>query len=65
MKHPIYTTLSLMTCFYLVTANARGWSLLQSSANRSAFSNTAYRYRPSVFTSSSGSGGWSFGGFHK
>lgn len=64
MKHPFYTGLSLLACVYLFTANARGWSLLQSSANRAAFSNTSYRYRPSISTSSGGSG-WSFGGFHK
>ncbi|MBB5037295.1 hypothetical protein [Prosthecobacter dejongeii] len=65
MKHPIYTALGLMTCAFLATSNARGWSFWQNSANRSAFSNTAYRYRPSVFSSSSGGGGWSFGSSHK
>lgn len=63
MKHPIYTALGLMTCAFLATSNARGWSFLQSSANRSAFNSTAYRYRPSAFTSSGG--GWFSGGSHK
>lgn len=64
MKHPIYTALGLMACAFLATSNARGWSFWQSSANRSALNSTAYRYRPSVFTSSSGEG-WSFGSSHK
>jgi hypothetical protein len=64
MRHPIYTILGFLACAYLTTANMRGWSFFQSAANRSALTNTAYRYRP-AFNSSSGSGsggGWSFGG---
>ena len=63
MRHPIYTLLGILSCAYLATANMRGWSLFQSTANRSALHSTAYRYRP-AFNSSSG-GGWSFGGGHK
>lgn len=63
MRHPIYTVLGILSCAYLATANMRGWSLFQSTANRSALHSTAYRYRP-AFNSSSG-GGWSFGGGHK
>jgi len=63
MKHPIYTALSLLSCAYLVTSNARGWSFIQSSTNRSALSSTAYRYRPAII--SSGSSWSSGGGFHK
>ncbi|MBK8095291.1 MAG: hypothetical protein IPK32_25790 [Verrucomicrobiaceae bacterium] len=63
MKHPIYNTLSILACGYLALANTRGWSILQSSSNRSAIHSTSYRYRPAI---SSSSGGWSFGsGFHK
>jgi hypothetical protein len=64
MKHPIYTVVTLLSCAYLVMANMSGWALFQSSANRSNLSSTSYRYRPS-FSSSSGGGGWSFGGGHK
>lgn len=60
MKHPIYTTMTLLSCAYLVMANMSGWALFQSSANRSNLSSTSYRYRPSIMTSSSSSG-WSFG----
>lgn len=60
MKHPIYTTMTLLSCAYLVMANMSGWALIQSSANRSSLNSTSYRYRPSIMTSSS-SGGWSFG----
>lgn len=63
MKHPVYTTLSLMACAYLSLANVRGWSFWQGSANRSAMNSTAYRYRPAVFTSSGGGG--FFGSSHK
>lgn len=64
MKHPIYTALALLSCGWLVMANARGVSLFQAGANRAAFASTAYRYRPAIHTSSS-SGGWSFGSSHK
>jgi hypothetical protein len=64
MKHPIYTTVALISCAYLGMANLNGWSFIQSSASRSMLHSTSYRYRPS-FSSSSGGSGWSFGGFHK
>jgi hypothetical protein len=64
MKNPIYTTLSLISCAYLLLANTRGWNFMQSSTNRSSYTNTSYRYRPAIHTSSGS--GWSFGGgFHK
>ena len=59
MKHPIYTTVALLSCAYLGMANMNGWGLFQNSVNRSALNSTSYRYRPS-FTSSSGGSGWSF-----
>lgn len=65
MKNPIYTVIALMACGYLFAANLRGWSFLQSSANRSAFQSTSYRYRPSFNSSSSSGGGWFSGMFHK
>ncbi|SKB03751.1 hypothetical protein SAMN02745166_03903 [Prosthecobacter debontii] len=65
MKHPFYSSISLLACAYLVTANMRGWTMFPDTANRRALTSTAYRYRPSVFTSGSSSGGWSFGGSHK
>jgi hypothetical protein len=49
----------MLACGWLVTSNLRGWSLIQSTANRSSLTNTAYRYRPAI--NSSSSGGWSFG----
>jgi uncharacterized membrane protein YgcG len=58
MKHPIYTVVTLLSCAYLVMANMSGWALFQSSANRSNLSSPS-------FSSSSGGGGWSFGGGHK
>ncbi len=61
MSNPIYTVLGLVACAYLATSNMRGWSVLQSSANRSALNSIAYRYRPAF--NSSGGGGF-FGG-HK
>ncbi|MGV3662618.1 MAG: hypothetical protein ACO1TE_20715 [Prosthecobacter sp.] len=64
MKHPIYTLLTLLSCGYLIAANAMGWSFLQSSANRSAYQSTSYRYRSSMHSSGSG-GGWFSGMFHK
>jgi len=69
MKHPIYTALALLSCGYLTMANTRGWNYFTSTANRSSYSNTSYRYRPAINTSSSSSsgGGWfsGGGGFHK
>jgi len=66
MKHPLYTVFAIASCLYLGLANLRGWSFFTSSANRSAFSSTSYRYRPAINTSSGSSGGWfSGGGFHK
>ncbi|MBX7208184.1 MAG: hypothetical protein K1X78_07735 [Verrucomicrobiaceae bacterium] len=62
MRHPIYTTIGIIACAYLALANLRGWSFYQSSVNRAAFSNTAYRYRPAFNTSGGSGGGWSFGG---
>jgi len=59
MKHPFYTAVAFLSCAYLATANLNGWSLIQSTASRSALNSTSYRYRPS-FTSSSGGSGWSF-----
>jgi hypothetical protein len=64
MKNPVYTTLALLACVYLGTANLRGWSLFQTGMNRSSLNSTSYRYRPS-FNSSGGSGWFSGGGFHK
>jgi hypothetical protein len=58
MKSPFYTIFGILACGWLVTSNLRGWSLIQSTANRSSLTNTAYRYRPSI---NSSSGGWSFG----
>ncbi len=66
MKNPIYTILAILACSYLGLSNLRGWNFFTSSANRSSFSNTSYRYRPAINTSSGSSGGWfSGGGFHK
>lgn len=62
MKHPIYTLLALLSCGYLIGSNAMGWSFLQSSANRSAYHSTSYRYRS---VGSSGGGGWFSSMFHK
>lgn len=64
MNHPIYATVTLLSCAYLVMSNMGGWNLFPSSANRSNLHSTSYRYRPS-FSSSSGGSGWSFGGGHK
>lgn len=66
MKHPLYMIFSIASCCYLGLANLRGWNYFHSSANRSALTNTSYRYRPAINTSS-GSGGWfsGGGGFHK
>ncbi len=63
MKHPFYLMLALLSCGYLFAANTRGFNLFQSSANRSAFRSTSYRYLPAV--GSSGGGWFSGGGFHK
>ena len=68
MKHPLYTIFAIASCAYLGLANLRGWNYFTSSANRSAFSSTSYRYRPAINTSSGSSGGWfsgGGGGFHK
>lgn len=66
MKNPFYTVFAIASCLYLVLANLRGWNYFTSSANRSAFTSTSYRYRPAINTSSGSSGGWfSGGGFHK
>lgn len=66
MKHPFYTVFAIGSCLYLGLANLRGWNYFTSSANRSAFTSTSYRYRPAINTSSGSSGGWfSGGGFHK
>ncbi|MFM2165654.1 MAG: hypothetical protein RIS79_25 [Verrucomicrobiota bacterium] len=67
MKNPFYTVFAIASCLYLGLANLRGWNYFTSSANRSAFSSTSYRYRPAIHTSSGSSGGWfsSGGGFHK
>jgi hypothetical protein len=67
MKTPFYSALAIASCLYLGLANLRGWNYFTSSANRSAFSSTSYRYRPAINTSSGSSGGWfsGGGGFHK
>jgi hypothetical protein len=70
MKTPFYSALAIASCLYLGLANLRGWNYFTSSANRSAFSSTSYRYRPATNTSSGSgsSGGWfsgGGGGFHK
>ena len=66
MKNPFYTVFAIASCLYLGLANLRGWNYFTSSANRSAFSSTSYRYRRAINISSSSSGGWfSGGGFHK
>lgn len=67
MKHPFYTVFAIGSCLYLGLANLRGWNYFTSSANRSAFTSTSYRYRPAINTSSGSSGGWfsGGGGFHK
>ncbi len=67
MKHPFYSAFAIVSCLYLGLANLRGWNYFASSANRSAFSSTSYRYRPAINTSSGSSGGWfsGGGGFHK
>jgi hypothetical protein len=59
MKSPFYILFSMLAFGWLVMSNLRGWSLIQSSANRSSLTNTSYRYRPSI--NSSSSSGWSFG----
>jgi hypothetical protein len=68
MKTPFYSAFAIASCLYLGLANLRGWNYFTSSANRSAFSSTSYRYRPAINTSSGSSGGWfsgGGGGFHK
>jgi hypothetical protein len=68
MKTPFYSAFAIASCLYLGLANLRGWNFFTSSANRSAFSSTSYRYRPAINTSSGSSGGWfsgGGGGFHK
>lgn len=63
MKNPFYNAIALLSCGYLLAANARGWSFWQSSANRAALQSTSYRYRPAM--GGGGSGWFSGGGFHK
>jgi len=68
MKTPFYSAFAIASCLYLGLANLRGWNYFTSSANRSAFSSTSYRYRSAINTSSGSSGGWfsgGGGGFHK
>ena len=52
MKTPFYSALAIASCLYLGLANLRGWNYFTSSANRSAFFSTSYRYRPATNTSS-------------
>jgi hypothetical protein len=40
MKHPIYTTLGAVLCFYLLAANQRGWSLIHTMTPTHWFSSS-------------------------